>query len=72
MGQPLRLPSMEPNIASCTESSEGTTNNNTDYPPVESFSMEPRSTEAINSLDITTASNNGSAGSNKLKISAVE
>ncbi|OMJ14759.1 hypothetical protein AYI70_g7694 [Smittium culicis] len=72
MRQPLWLPSVEPNIASCTESSEGTTNNNTDYPPVENFSMEPRSTEAINSLAITTASNNGSAGSKKRKISAVE
>ncbi|OMJ18715.1 hypothetical protein AYI70_g5196 [Smittium culicis] len=34
--------------------------------------MVPRSTEVINSLAITTASNNGSAGSKKRKISAVE
>ncbi|OMJ14139.1 hypothetical protein AYI70_g8061 [Smittium culicis] len=30
MRQPLRFPSVEPNISSCTESSEGTTKNNTD------------------------------------------
>ncbi|OMJ18998.1 hypothetical protein AYI70_g5005 [Smittium culicis] len=69
MRQPLRLPSMEPNITSYTESSEGTTNNNIDYPPLENCSMEPRSTEAINSLAITAASRNGSTGSKKLKIS---
>ncbi|OMJ13086.1 hypothetical protein AYI70_g8715 [Smittium culicis] len=72
MGQPLQLRSMESNIARYTESSEGTTKNSSDYPPVENCSMVPRSTEVINSPAITTASNNGSAGSKKRKISAVE
>ncbi|OMJ07790.1 hypothetical protein AYI70_g11963 [Smittium culicis] len=72
MGQPIRLPSMEPNITSYTENSEGTTNNNIDYFLVENCSMVPIFTDVINSPSITAASRNGSAGSKKLKISAVE
>ncbi|OMJ25751.1 hypothetical protein AYI70_g680 [Smittium culicis] len=72
MEQPIRLPSMEPNITSYTENSEGTTNNNIDYFLVENCSMVPISTDVINSPPITAASRNGSAGSKKLKISAVE
>ncbi|OMJ24123.1 hypothetical protein AYI69_g4742 [Smittium culicis] len=71
-GTTLTVAIHKPNIASYTEISEGTTNNNADYSSVENCSMVPRSTEVINSPAITTTSNNGSARSKKRKISAAE
>ncbi|PVU91005.1 hypothetical protein BB561_004608 [Smittium simulii] len=72
VGQPILLPTLEPNIASNPQSTQRENNHDTGYSNVEIGNMVSGSIDSVDFLTVIASSNNSCSRSQKRKVSAIE